>query len=168
MIKYAMSGSHGVGKSTSVYKLAYDLKMQHTDKEVGIFLENARGCPLPVNKESTVTSQLWIFGNQISREVELSKIYDYLVCDRTVVDVVAYSYVFGFRNLADSLLTVCEEYIDTYDEITLKTIERNNHWHKCGIRDTEDAQYREAVEEQLIELYKILKAGGAKFKFTVD
>lgn len=167
-MKIALSGTHGTGKSTAVYNEAYNIKMTLPNMEVGIFLENARLCPLPVNKESTIESQLWIFGNQIAREVELSEIYGCLVCDRTVADVVAYSYVFGFKDLADSLLEVCKSYINTYDQITLKTIERNDYWYECGIRDTTDVQYREAVEKQLFCIYEELKMNGATFKFVVD
>ena len=168
MIKYALSGTHGVGKSTKVYEEAYRLKMAEPNKEIGILLENARLCPLPVNKKSTVESQLWIFGNQMAREIELCRTYDILICDRTVADVVAYSYVFGFENLADSLLEVCKSYINTYDEITLNTIAKNDYWFECGIRDTTDILYREAVERQLIAIYEELLFWGGKFKFTIN
>jgi len=168
MYTIAYTGSHGTGKSTAVYNKALQLKKEYTDKEIGIFLENARFCPLPINKASTIASQLWILGNQITKEIELSKIYDILVCDRTIIDVVAYSYVFGFKTFADNLFEVCRYYMYTYDEIHLKTIEKNDYWFPCGIRDTEDAHYREAVEKKLIELYTKLKDYDAIFKFIME
>jgi hypothetical protein len=168
-MKIAYSGTHGTGKSTKTFEKAHELKLAHTDKEVGIIIENARLCPLPINKKSTIESQLWIFGNQMAREIELSNIYDILVCDRTIFDAVAYSYVFGFNELAVRLFDLGRSFIDTYDEIILNTIEKNPYWFECGVRDAKDAKYREDVEITLKSMYLDLKnVYNHKFKFTIN
>ena len=59
MYKIAFIGSHGVGKTTLAYGLAARLKRRDFDLEVVV--EVARRCPLPLNEETTVEAQSWIW-----------------------------------------------------------------------------------------------------------
>ncbi len=57
----AFSGTHGTGKTTSVFKLAYELKMENPTLKIGVLQETARTCPHPINKDTTPQAQSWIF-----------------------------------------------------------------------------------------------------------
>lgn len=87
-MKIAFIGTHGVGKTTLCFDLAAALK--RLDLSVDLVKEVARGCPLPINRETTDAAQNWILHTQVAREIELSAAYDVIVCDRAVVDNYAY------------------------------------------------------------------------------
>ena len=87
-MKIAFIGTHGVGKTTLCFDLAAALK--RLDLGVDLVKEVARGCPLPINRETTDAAQNWILHTQVAREIELSAAYDVIVCDRSVVDNYAY------------------------------------------------------------------------------
>ena len=87
-MKIAFIGTHGVGKTTLCYELAAALK--RLDISVDLVKEVARGCPLPINRETSEDAQNWILHTQVAREVELTAGYEAIVCDRAVVDNYAY------------------------------------------------------------------------------
>ncbi len=87
-MKIAFIGTHGVGKTTLCYQLAAALK--RLDIGVDLVKEVARGCPLPINRETNQDAQNWILHTQVAREIELSVRNDFIVCDRAVVDNYAY------------------------------------------------------------------------------
>ena len=57
-MKIAISGSHGTGKSSYVYKKAQEEKIENPTKRISIVSEVARDCPFPINKTATEQSQL--------------------------------------------------------------------------------------------------------------
>ncbi len=87
-MKIAFIGTHGVGKTTLCFDLAARLK--RLDISVDVVKEVARGCPLPINRDTTSAAQEWILHTQIAKEIELAAHYDAIVCDRAVVDNYAY------------------------------------------------------------------------------
>lgn len=93
--KIAFIGSHGVGKTTLCFELAAALK--RLDLGVDLVKEVARGCPLPINRETTLDAQNWILHTQVAREIELSSAFDVIVCDRAVLDNYAYMVHAGGR-----------------------------------------------------------------------
>lgn len=117
----AFSGTHGTGKTTSVYKKAEWLKMNNQNKEVGTILEVARRCPFKIlsknNDKSSKEAQLWIFAQQISTELMISKIYDIVVSGRSIIDTIAYTRVLGYKHLANTMLGIAWEHIHIYKEI---------------------------------------------------
>lgn len=87
-MKIAFIGTHGVGKTTLCFELAACLK--RLDIGVDVVKEVARGCPLPINRDTTSAAQQWILHTQVAREIELSHHYEAIVCDRSVLDNYAY------------------------------------------------------------------------------
>ncbi len=87
-MKIAFIGTHGVGKTTLCFELAAALK--RLDLSVDLVKEVARGCPLPINRETTRDAQNWILHTQVAREIELNDSFDVIVCDRAVLDNYAY------------------------------------------------------------------------------
>ena len=108
-MKIAVMGSHGTGKSTLVYQMTDQAKQRFRGLDIRVLLEVARECPFPINEEGTEAAQRWIFGRQVVREVELGSGH-LLVCDRTVLDSLAYSEYRGFSRWVASALPLSVEW----------------------------------------------------------
>ncbi len=149
----AYSGVHGTGKTTAVYEAAAELKKQGYN--VGIILETARKCPLPVLSvgcsKPTRLAQQWIFCRQTQEEIEASILYDVVVTDRTVVDTIAYATYFGYRSLADAMKSFAFQ--NRYSEVHFRTIKNNNYCIDDGFRAHEDQEQRIDIERIMIEIY---------------
>lgn len=155
-MKLAFTGSHGTGKTTSVFQLACSKKMEYNNKRVGIFHENAAKAPNGLfNKKGTKESQLWIFTNQMQEEISMSYEYDILICDRTVFDSIAYTKaIFDSNELCNKMFDLAMEHINSYDQIFFKLIKNNDYWFDCAHRETKDVKYRQDVEDELLALYE--------------
>ena len=150
-IKYAFSGSHSVGKTFAALKLARDLKTEHPNMSVGMIQEVARHCPFPINTDATDESALWIFSEQIRKELDYSTKYDILVCDRSIMDTVAYARINKCK-YAGPMFQVAEKFVESYDKIIFMTIENNNFLFDDGVRSI-DPEFRRLVEEELVRMY---------------
>jgi predicted ATPase len=154
-MKIAFTGSHGTGKTTSVFEYAHKMKLEFPNKRTGIFHENAARAPKGLfNKNGTNLSQLWIFTNQMQNEIRLGYEYDILICDRTVFDSIAYSVYMKFDNFAEKAFQLAIEFLSTYDEIYFKRIKTNDFWFDSKHRETSDIEYRYQIEDILMGLYK--------------
>jgi len=103
-VKIAFIGSHGVGKTTLCFDLASRLK--RLDLGVDIVKEVARGCPLPINQDTTLEAQAWIIHTQIAQEIAAATQYEAVICDRSVLDNYAYLvHKVGRRQEFDALTT---------------------------------------------------------------
>ena len=110
-MKIALIGSHGVGKTTLCFELAARLKRRNVDVE--IVREVARGCPLPINQETTVRAQEWILHSQIRAEIEAASDHDAVLCDRSVLDNYCYMVAAaGTRKVWERFL---DYWLETYD-----------------------------------------------------
>ena len=87
-MKIALIGTHGVGKTTLCFELAARLK--RLDLGVDLVMEVARGCPLPINRDTTLDAQSWILHAQCAREITAANGSEVVVCDRSVLDNYAY------------------------------------------------------------------------------
>jgi nicotinamide riboside kinase len=110
-MKLAFIGTHGVGKTTLCYELAATLK--RLDLSVDLVKEVARSCPLPINRETTDAAQNWILHTQVAREIELSDGYDFIVCDRAVLD--NYAYMVQAAGRRPELEAFIRHWMSTYD-----------------------------------------------------
>lgn len=169
MIKISFTGAHGTGKTTSVLEKARELKLSHPTKKISILTEVASECPFEINKASREDSQLWIYTNQCRREIEYARKVDYLVCDRTVCDSIAYSMANNLDSrLLSGVMKLAAYHISSYSQIYFKSIKNNDWWYADGIRDSSDMEWRKRVEDCLLEVYETLeKDYGCKFNFVV-
>jgi hypothetical protein len=87
-LKIAFIGTHGVGKTTLCFDLASRFK--RLDLSVDIVKEVARGCPLPINEQTTLEAQAWILHTQIAQEIVATAQNQAVICDRSVLDNYAY------------------------------------------------------------------------------
>lgn len=113
--KIGILGSHGTGKTTLAYNLAAKHKNENPGLKVGFLSEVVRMCPFSINHDSTIASQLWIYHKQLIEEIELTERSDILICDRTILDNLAYS-----RNMAKTRDVQFEKIIDACFDQALK------------------------------------------------
>lgn len=145
VLKVAVIGTHGVGKSTVVAELVRVLG------EVGFAValgEVTRVCPLPVNEKMTVESQRWMFQEQVTREKHVMDILSLdgqagdrsvlpgdrsvLVCDRSVLDPLVYAQwmaertgVLDWQMFVDARIPVMLNWWGQYDLVYWRRPEMN-------------------------------------------
>ena len=152
----AYSGVHGTGKTTSVYEAAAHYKKKGYN--VGIILETARKCPLPVLslgcRTPSVEAQQWIFARQIQEEIEAAMRHEVVITDRTVVDVIAYTRYFGYLSAAHEMQSMAT--LRQYSEVRFKKMIENDYCIDDGFRYTENPELRCVIERVMLETYQIL------------
>lgn len=156
----AFSGSHGTGKTTSVYGLAERCKRAGVaGGNVGIVLETARLCPMPVFSPSctkpTEEAQMWIFAKQLQEEAEACSRYDLVISDRTLVDCIAYTRHFGYYMLADSMEYMTHVTLSRYLQVIFRGIKENDFLQEDGFRSM-DPLARPRIERIMLSTYKRL------------
>ncbi len=115
-MKIGIMGTHGTGKSTLAFELSTDLKHKLPADTVGILSEVARLCPWSINEGVSEEAQRWIFHRQMVDELEATYRNEHLVCDRTILDSLAYSEYAGF-DFVSSYLTIALNWLKTYDQL---------------------------------------------------
>jgi len=152
-LKIAFIGTHGVGKTTLMYKLAGKLKMKKVDVDTN--REVVRDCPYPINQATTKDGQRWILFAQMERELtwragldEKSKITKALICDRSVLDNYAYYINAVGRDIV--LEPLLAEWVHTYTHLiyvppVTTSIEED------GFRDT-NRQFQRKIDKLVLEL----------------
>lgn len=144
MKKIGIMGTHGVGKTTLALQLAAREKINLPYLRVDILTGVARSCPLPINNDATPASQAWMYHRRIEKEIELSERVNVLVCDRTVLDVCAYSDRLGF--LDNNYLVMALNWMGTYHEIYW--VRPNGPPVDDGVRDV-DLQFQADIDSAL-------------------
>lgn len=140
--KIAFIGSHGVGKTTLCYGLAARLKA--ADVSLEVVGEIARRCPLPINRGTTLAAQAWILHTQIAEELVAASRYDFVICDRSVLDNFVYLLLAaGGRSDLDPLITA---WTATYQLLVHVPVLEGPR--ADGIRSTDPA-FQRAVDERL-------------------
>lgn len=142
--KIACIGTHSAGKTTFCFKLAHKYKMQGYN--VDFVQERIRYSPFPINNKMTIDTALWIYHQQICRELEsISRGFQIIISDRTPLDTFIYAIHFKLRN---QMLLKCRdaaaEWLKTYHEIYF--IKPDIEIVKDGIR-SEDENFRKNVDK---------------------
>ena len=142
-------------------------KKDNPNKSLITITENASLCPLPINKKGTDMTQYWIFCDQLRREVLYGNQFDLLVCDRSIVDSIAYGSFLGFKEICEAKYQLAKTFMHTYTKIYFKSTDKNDWWYADGVRDHKDLQYRLDVEQYMLAIYKRLLDDGCEFEFEV-
>ena len=168
-MKIAFTGTHGTGKSTDVFTLAREMKIDHPGKHIRVYVDGASESPFPKNQKATVTNQLWVFTNQMNKELTIynGTRCDILITDRTICDCIAYSIYAGHKELAEYQYGMAKFYIPTYERIILKTIANNNFLMNDGVRDHEDEKFRKGIEDILYTTYQRMQKEGIQVNLEV-
>lgn len=171
-MQIALSGTHGTGKTTSVFETGKLIKINKfnyiqipENPNIMVLVEVARDCPLPINKKTTRESQSWIFNTQLKRELELSYKFDIIIQDRPIFDSIAYTFTID-ENLANSMLDYACQVV-YYDLIIFKRVINNNWLVDDGVREV-DPDYQSRIEEILMNLYSQDKVKNRIDKFIIE
>lgn len=151
-MKIAFTGTHCSGKTTAVYGLGARLKRQLAQANVGVVDEPARYSPYPINREVTENGQIWIGMNQIVEEMRRADRNEVVICDRTVVDNLAYVLEAGLDEAYLAMAPLAWYWVRTYDAIVymppLPLVED-------GVR-ADEVYFQERINHRLRGLYKDL------------
>jgi nicotinamide riboside kinase len=89
MKKIAITGTHGVGKTTLAHQICVALKERNVN--VTIIEEKARSCPFPINESASTDTEVWMVHSQIRAELQAkAKKYEAAVIDRCSLDAIVY------------------------------------------------------------------------------
>lgn len=89
MKKIALTGTHGVGKTTLAHQICVALKEGNFNST--IVEEKARSCPFPINEAATTDTEIWMIHTQIRAELQAKAAkFDVAVIDRCSLDAIVY------------------------------------------------------------------------------
>lgn len=165
--KISAIGTHGTGKSTTLYEIAYYLKtnknyfknipiiwnkLKELNREPSIKLINevASECPFPINQESNILAQLWMFSQQLKQELEFDNHFDFLLIDRSLYDYISYTkYIENKHNLKNNISQgmILMSKMVPYDLLIRHEI-NNNYLKHDGIRDI-DKKFQKDIDKLL-------------------
>lgn len=153
-VKIAISGTHSTGKSTFVDRLAG--KLTALGRDYSVIREIVRECRLPILKEQTTASTLWMVATGIVEEVEAEQSGSVVLVDRPILDPLAYLLATEVAIREDSadyeaLEGMIAGWVRTYDLIIHSRLDRSIPFNKAG-RDP-DPHYRETIANNLLHLY---------------
>ena len=140
-MKIAFIGTHGTGKTTLACELAAELKKQN--RNAFPMLEVARDCPFPLSEKTTLNAQVWIMATQIAREIELSKQFQDVICDRSILD--NYIYLCNKFGNQQPYFDLMKEWLNTYDFIFKVNI-RKGYLQDDGFRST-NQKFQEDIDD---------------------
>ena len=143
-IKVAFIGTQGAGKTTACYELATNLKKLGV--HVKILIESAEVCPLPINKDMSLDSQLWMIANQVKQELEAKHRFKgkVIICDRSAIDAEIYA-MYGKIPLPNCLSRCLRLWLETYD-LLFYMDSSGGHLDDNGIRST-DKEFQREIEK---------------------
>jgi len=89
MKKIAITGTHGVGKTTLAHQVCVSLKENHFNAT--IVEEKARSCPFPINESASTDTEIWMVHTQIRAELQAkASKFEVAVIDRCSLDAIVY------------------------------------------------------------------------------
>ncbi len=149
-MKIALIGTHSTGKTTIALKLALALKER--DITIAMVDEIARICPLPINEETSLESQIWILQKQIKEENRRHKDDEILICDRATLDNFAYMQRAAKTENISEYEKIAADHMNNYDFV-FKTTKLNKPARIDGVRSV-DQEFRDDIDDRITDLLK--------------
>ncbi len=147
-MKIAIIGAHGTFKTTLIYFLAGVLTAK--GKNVGIIREVARACPYFKREHGNILAQNWIILTQAQWERDFQDRYDYVLCDRALVDNFMYTQE-AYENEGEEIPGWIEPFVlhhmKSYNFV-FKTPLSPQGLINDGVRST-DRKWQEQIDEKL-------------------
>jgi thymidylate kinase len=160
-MKFAFTGSHGTGKTTLATFVALKLS------QIGIEVSTTPEIPRVIcewendleffrRENNTLAKQLLILFGQPIYEISANE-NENLICDRTLIDHLAYTNVLFKEALFDSKISKSLEmlikiHMQTYDEIFYLPIEFSPK--DDGVRES-DEKFQKEIDNEILRLLKI-------------
>lgn len=162
-ISIAISGTHGIGKSTLVKRLESELKER--DYVVEVMDEIVRmDCPFPIGEKGDINSQLWILFNTLKEEVVFrNKKCDFIIFDRSIYDCCVYErYLFDIGKIDLRNHLNYEKLMETiflsrnfeYDHIFLLKGDFTRKILKDNVRST-NKKYQKQIDKRFDAVFAI-------------
>lgn len=137
-----ITGTHGTGKSTLVFKLAAHYKQN--GHNVKIIQEVARSCPFKINDKMSVETALWIYFEHSKKELEAIAQHDIVITDRSSYDSFIYADHFGLK-IDKGLRESAKNHLQVfYDQIYL--VRSSDIIFDDGVRST-DRNFQRSIED---------------------
>jgi hypothetical protein len=95
--------------------MAAKFQKQFRASSIGILHKVTRTCPFPLNKNTSVNAQMWLYHSHMVKEIEMSDKNDFLICGRTILDTVVYAHHEGFNEFVEEYLFQALSWLGTYD-----------------------------------------------------
>lgn len=157
-LKVAVGGTHSTGKTEFISKVADRLRFK------GIFCsivsDLAGRCPLPILRNHTVESTLWIVATGIAEEIAAAHKSQVVLVDRPVVDAWAYlmavtsrEATFGASPGIVTLEAAIRNWVPTYAVIYKTVVDMSVPIEDDQNRDL-DSSYRLEIAQQMDLAYK--------------
>ena len=166
----ACSGGQGTGKTTKAKQLYEKLKKANPNKKIGLVINvtrNAKLIKLPINQETTIETQTFIFSEMISAHIAAAAQYDIVVTDRTIVDAIAYTALAGRRGAqnmitpsqmfqtAQAMIQIVQPLLFIYKNIHFCLQANNPYLRKDDCRD-DDPIFAAEIEMHMLSVYQRL------------
>jgi nicotinamide riboside kinase len=147
--KIGFVGPQGSGKTTTMLEMAAELRKKGV--HAGVVSEVVRKAPkhLTINEQTTIESQMWIFGQMIAKE--LASPDDVIICDRTLLDVIGYTGRIS-EACATAMRRFASYYLNTFD-IIFYLEPKKEYLVDDGVRSTDEAFQKEItkrIEQEII------------------
>lgn len=159
-MKIAISGTHGVGKTSLAHSLVGSLREKGVHAVVNA--ETVRMCPLPAGtqKNNSVDAQTWVIAKQLLEEIELDKKFPVVICDRSVLCNYAY-FLWALEKepqLKDSpqariAHNIFKEWVKTYDFIFKLPISEQTTLTEDGFRSTKE-EWQQEIDRMIDQIIK--------------
>jgi hypothetical protein len=154
-MKIAISGTHSTGKSTALNLVrAY---LEQAGYKVRLVSDLAVKCPLPILRDHTSESSLWIAVTGVSAEIECQASADVVLVDRPVID--AWGYLKAASKTPDpnssayrSLESPIRDWMPSYDVVFSTRLDPFIPIQSAKGRDLDEA-YRAEVASNIREAY---------------
>ena len=160
-VKIGISGAHSTGKTTFITQLEAALTNQSIPfKRVS---DLATICPLPILREHTVESTLWIASKGIADEIEAEHKFSVVIADRPILDCWAYFNAVCKGRYPDdntklqTLKNAITNWLPTYNLIYQTVIDATILIEDNKGRDLDEA-YRKLIGDEMIaasELFNV-------------
>lgn len=175
MKKFALVGSHNCGKTSTVWRVASELKKKGFNR-FNVVPELARFCPYPLG--GNFISNLWMITNQIILEAQTQRFHDVVICDRSVYDNIAYALAWSCSDEEVTILSKIAEAWGNFRPYTAIFYFKPLTLEADGVRTLDpalqkqvDVEIRQVLNRIVVPNTPVYSVDGDKqqrFKFVFD